>query len=95
MKKLTTGFYVPTESFKSIPEHFAVCFEDMTLCAVVGPVDDDPENVKESIEYTKLFAAAPELLKALELALEWIELDHPGGSFAANEIRAAIAKAKG
>jgi hypothetical protein len=94
MKKLTTGFYVPTQSFKSIYEHIAVMnADDQTLVAVCGPVDDDPENLKETMRQAKLFAAAPELLEALELSLEWIEMDLPGGSFAANKIRAAISKA--
>jgi hypothetical protein len=65
-RKLTTGFYQPTDSFKSIHEHFAVMNEDdQGLVAVVGAVDDDLENVKESFQYARLFAASPDLLKAL------------------------------
>lgn len=52
-RKLTTGFYVPTESFKSMPEHIAVMFEDnQTLVAICGAADD-PENLSESIEYSR------------------------------------------
>ena len=62
MKKLTTGFYTPTESFKSIPLHIAVMFEDdCTLVAVVGAADDDAGNLEETNRYAELFAKAPEL----------------------------------
>ncbi len=72
-RKLTTGFYRPTESYKSIPEHIAVCFEDdLTLVAVVGASDDDPDHVTESNEYAALFAAAPETLQKLSHALATI-----------------------
>ena len=65
-RKLTTGFYQPTDSFKSIHEHFAVMNEeDQGLVAVVGAVDDYLSNFKESFQYARLFAAAPDLLKAL------------------------------
>ena len=69
MRKLTTGFYVPTESFKNIPEHIAVMFEDnQTLVAICGAVDDDPEHITESIEYARKFAAVDDLLAALKNA---------------------------
>ena len=73
-RKLTTGFYQPTASFQSIPEHFAVMDADnQTLVSLVGAVDDDVENVKESIEHARLFAAAPELLEALTAILALAE----------------------
>lgn len=69
-EKLTTGFYRPTDSFKSIPEHIAVMFEDtQTLVAIVGAADDDPDNLTETNEYAELFAAAPETLQKLSHAL--------------------------
>jgi hypothetical protein len=69
-RKLTTGFYHPTESYKSIPEHIAVCFEDdLTLVAVIGASDDDTDHVLESHQYAQLFAAAPETLQKLSHAL--------------------------
>ena len=36
------------------------------LVAVVGAVDDYLSNFKESFQYARLFAAAPDLLKALD-----------------------------
>lgn len=65
-RPLSIGTYTPTEAFKSAPKHIAVCFEDdSTLVAVTGYADD-PENVKESIAYARLFVASPILLRALE-----------------------------
>lgn len=72
-RKLTTGYYTPTESFKSISEHIAVMFEDnQTLVAIVGASDNDPENLAETHEYAELFAAAPETLQKLSHALATI-----------------------
>ena len=69
-RKLTTGFYRPTESFKLIQEHIAVCFEDdLTLVAVVGASNDDPDHVTETNEYAALFASAPDTLQKLSHAL--------------------------
>ena len=66
-RKLTTGFYVPTESFKSIPKHIAVMFEDdRTLVAICGAADDDPENVLENMCQARKFAAVDDLLEALK-----------------------------
>ena len=102
-RKLTTGFYQPTDSFKSIHEHFAVMNEeDQGLVAVVGAVDDDLENVKETMRYAKLFAAAPDLLAALkeaELAILNAAPYAPssGGEYyreCIRTIRAAILKAE-
>ena len=60
-RKLTVGYYRPTESFKSIPEHIAVMFEDdQTLVAIVGASDDNPDNLAETNRYAELFASAPE-----------------------------------
>ena len=65
-RPLTIGTYKPTETFKSAPMHVAVCFEDdSTLVAVTGYADDQ-ENVKESIDYARLFAASPHLLYTLK-----------------------------
>jgi septal ring factor EnvC (AmiA/AmiB activator) len=72
-RKLTTGFYRPTESFRFIPEHIAVCFEDdLTLVAVLGSSHDDTDHVLESHQYAQLFAAAPETLQKLSHALAHI-----------------------
>ncbi len=70
-------------------------------CAVWQPGDDDPCTVE-----CPLFAAAPEMLEALKLALEWIEnvakadtnacLDAMPNDYQGRRmIRAAIAKAEG
>lgn len=74
--KWSVGFYVPTKSFRSIPEHIAV-MEDLgpdrdfgPLVACFGPSDD--EHVAESRAHAALFVAAPALLarvRALETAL--------------------------
>ena len=42
-------------------------------------------------EIADLQAENAKLKAGLELALEWIELDHPGGSFAATKISAMLA----
>ena len=66
-RPLDTGFYVPTDNFKSIPEHIAVMFkDDLTLVAVLGASDDDPENLSETRKYANLFMLSPELLAALK-----------------------------
>ena len=70
IRKMTTGTYRPTESFKSIPEHIAVMFEDnQILVALVGASDDDPDNLAETKEIAELFASAPAMLARLS-ALE-------------------------
>jgi len=57
---------------------------------------DDGKRLNEAEANARLIAAAPELLDALELALEIIEATGPGSYPVAEEqIRAAIAKAKG
>jgi hypothetical protein len=97
MRKMTTGFYVPTESFKSIPEHVAVMFEDdQTLVSIYG-ASDDPEHLAESIEYARKFAAVDDLLAATTRMLNWLEgcSDEIDIIDMALEARAAINKAKG
>ena len=70
LRKMTTGFYKPTESFRSIPEHVAVMFEDdCTLVAVVGASDDDPSNLVETHRYAEFFATAPETIADLRTEL--------------------------
>ena len=65
--KLTTGYYVPTANFKSIPEHIAIMDKYTTeLIAVVGPSDDKPANLEETKTTAKLFAASPILKEALD-----------------------------
>ena len=56
-KKLWSGEYKATDSFKSIQKHASVCFEDGALVAVTGPADD-----RESQLYASLFADAPAML---------------------------------
>jgi hypothetical protein len=53
---------------------------------------------REREEFAKLFAGAPELLAALQYALEFLEANDDGEDDVVNRIasaRAAIAKAKG
>lgn len=38
--RLEIGFYIPTEKFKAIPEHIAICGPGGALIAVVGPSGD-------------------------------------------------------
>jgi hypothetical protein len=88
-KHLNFGVYKTTDSFRSIKEHSCVCFDDMTLVAVTGPADD-----KDSQKYAELFAASPDLLKALEDLVDYHSTDYdeiPEVKLA----RVAIAKAKG
>ncbi len=68
-RKLTTGIYTATDSFRSIEKHIAVMFDDNCgLVAVVGPADD--EHTRESWEYAQLFADAVNLRQALTEANE-------------------------
>src|SRR5690242_17961523 len=70
-RKLAVGFYVPSQSFKNMPEMTAVFFVDnMGLVATRGPSNDH-----EIEEYATLFAKAPmlekinsELFEALRIA---------------------------
>jgi len=92
-RKLTTGFYKPTRKFKAIYEHIAVMDADNnTLVAVVGPSQDVATNLLETVEISRLFAAAPDLLAALEALLIWDDGNLPGDLIDA--ARAAIQKAR-
>ena len=74
-RKMTTGFYRPTQSFQSIPEHIAVMFEDdQTLVALIGASDDDPDNLAETNRLAELFASAPETLAAQAARIAELEL---------------------
>ena len=65
-KKLTTGFYQPSEHFRQISEHTAVSEEGTDfLVAVTGPSGDG-----ESEMYAKLFAKAPALRQVLADVLD-------------------------
>jgi hypothetical protein len=104
-RKLTTGYYTPTLTFASICEHIAVMdADDNTLVALVGAAQDTPENLAESKETARLFAAAPELLDALQglfdncsmIHKHWGEDDNSKQANAAIlAARAAICKARG
>ena len=103
-KHLNFGVYKATDTFRAIEEHSCVCFDDMTLVAVTGPASD-----QEAQKYAELFAAAPDLLKALKLAVvemkedlsAWGDCDHSVGicycslKNAISDASAAIAKAEG
>jgi hypothetical protein len=88
-KHLNVGVYEATDAFRSIEKHSCVCFDDMGLVAVTGPAED-----KEAQKYADLFAAAPELLAALEAFVEYHETDYLDIP-EVEQARAAIAKAKG
>lgn len=65
-RPLSTGTYKTTDTFKSIPEHVAVMFDDdCTLVAVTGALDDE-KNVQESKDYAELFSVAPQMAQELE-----------------------------
>ena len=103
-KHLNFGVYEATDAFRSITQHSCVCFDDMGLVAVTGPADD-----RESQKYAELFAAAPDLLKALKLAVvemredlnAWGDCDHSVGicycslKNAISEAVAAITRVEG
>jgi hypothetical protein len=104
MKNLVVGYYVPSESFKSIHEHIAVMEDDtQELIAVVGASADKPANLVETKATARLFSAAPDLLRCLEDAAASLStyLFNEGGSDALRQSRTliqaylAIAKAKG
>lgn len=60
--KYKPGFYTLTETFQNIPEHAAVRDAgNNALMAVTGPADDTL-----SLALVRLFAAAPDLLTALQ-----------------------------
>ena len=61
--------------------------ESIELCNVDWSGLDEYE-----VEHKRLIAAAPELLRALEMAQLWLDVD---GRFNMQIINAAIAKAKG
>lgn len=74
-RKLWRGEYKPTENFRGIYEHAAVCFEDGGLVAVTGKAGD-----RESELYAALFADAPSMLLeisklrfAVNSALVWLD----------------------
>lgn len=61
-RKLAFGVYEATEAFRETQKHSCVCYEDdLGLVAVTGPAGDE-----ESEKYAELFAAAPQMLEALE-----------------------------
>lgn len=67
--KYKTGFYIPTETFQNIPEHAAVRdARNNALMAVTGPADDTL-----SLALARLFAAAPDLLTALQETMNLLE----------------------
>jgi hypothetical protein len=93
-RPLATGTFKTTDAFRSAPAHIAVMFEDdCTLVAVTGYADD-PKNVRESIDYARLFAAAPELLSALQAFVDYHATDYEDIP-EMEQARTAIAKARG
>lgn len=68
-RPLTTGVYLPSQAFLTLPAHTAVC--DATtgaLIAVTGPAHDP-----ESLAYATLFAQAAKLRALLGVCAEYIE----------------------
>ena len=88
-KHLNVGVYEATDAFRSIEQHSCVCFDDMGLVAVTGPAED-----KEAQAYADLFAAAPELLEALQAFVDYHATDYEDIPEMEKAL-AAIAKAKG
>jgi hypothetical protein len=88
-QKWTVGQYAPTETFKQIANHSCVCRPDLGLVAITGPAD-----CEESQMQSDLFAAAPEMLEALEFA--YSELNCRRGIDAIlDALKHAIDKARG
>lgn len=94
-RPLTTDTYRTTHEFRSIDSHAAVCLDDdlRGLVAVCGPAGDELSEAT-----ARLFAAAPELLEALEALSRASAGDYtiskrfPG---LREKVGAALAKAKG
>jgi hypothetical protein len=78
-KHLNFGVYEATDAFRAIQQHSCVCFDDLGLVAVTGPAED-----KEAQEYAELFAAAPDLLKAL---VAICDLTHDSTAETDNKVR--------
>jgi len=93
-RPLAAGYYDTTDSFRAIPHHCCVYFEDDdTLVAVTGPAHD-----QESQAYAQLFAAAPALMTLAEEIAAWLiapDTSQETLTYFANKSRAAIAQAKG
>ncbi len=91
---LAVGYYTPTPDFRAVVEHVAVMRAgDGGLIAVCGPLDSPMSELD-----ARLFAAAPDMLDALRLALDYCESgaveDSIPGTLS-ETIRAAIAAATG
>lgn len=72
-RPLSVGQYEPTDTFREISNHSCVCFaDDLGLVATVGRATDP-----EAQQWADLFAAAPDLLAALNLCLDAID-NHEG-----------------
>jgi hypothetical protein len=65
---LEVGYYVLTESFRSIPEHMAVMRPDGGLIALVG-ASTDPQSLADAL----MFRATPALFNACLLALSLVK----------------------
>jgi len=64
-KRLERREYATTPAFKRIAHHTAVSLPDGSLVAVTGPAGD-----ASSEAYADLFAAAPEMARALRFMLD-------------------------
>lgn len=92
-RKLSFGVYEATEDFRKIKEHSCVCYEDdLGLVAVTGLAGDE-----ESEKYAELFAAAPEMLEALETINKfWVDPNFDGNStLVIEKMRNAMIKING
>ena len=101
-KPMQVAYYHPTESFREIMEHIAVCWEDMTLVALCGASEaqEDAKTAAEGRAYARLFAESPNLLIQLEATTKLLEvsgMDDIGGGIARTIKRnhALIAKVRG
>lgn len=91
-RKLAFGVYPATAEFRKIENHSCVCYEDdLGLVAVTGPAGDE-----ESEKYAELFAAAPEMLEALETMNKfWTDPNFDDISVCIEKVTAALIRAKG
>ncbi len=91
-RKLAYGVYEATPALAEVLQHSCVCYaDDKGLVAVTGPAGDE-----EGEKYAELFAAAPEMLEALETMNRfWTDPDFDDISVCIAKVRVAIFKAGG
>lgn len=91
---LSIGFYVPTEKFKAIMEHIAICESNGALVALTGP-SDDPRSKETAESFLIAVNSHEALLEALKDLLRQIETNGERTEFVVGSAVHAIAQAEG